>query len=128
MRTSLQAIAQKAKKHKKYRFQNLYGMLDVIGLTEAWSKIKKKAAPGIDRVTAAEYGKELTKNIQETVAALKEKRYKARLVRRTYIPKGQGKVRPLGILSVSSYCTPPKTVLDLKKVLLKTSFHFHQAP
>jgi retron-type reverse transcriptase len=76
-------------------------MLDVIGLIEAWSKIKKKAAPGIDRVTATEYGKDLIKNIQETVAALKEKRYKARLVRRTYIPKGQGKMRPLGILVVA---------------------------
>ncbi len=101
MRTSLQAIAQKAKKHKKYRFQNLYGMLDVIGLTEAWAKIKKKAAPGVDRVTAAEFAKDLGKNIRETVAALKEKRYKARLVRRAYIPKGEGKMRPLVILVVA---------------------------
>lgn len=101
MRTSQQAIAQKAKKHKKYRFQNLYGMLDVVGLTEAWAKIKKKAAPGVDKVTAAEFAKDLGKNIQETVAALKEKRYKARLVRRVYIEKEAGKMRPLGILVVA---------------------------
>jgi len=101
MRTSLQAIAQKAKKHKQYRFQNLYGMLDTIGLTDAWAKINKKAAPGVDGVTAAEFAKNLTQNIQEAVAALKGKRYKARLVRRTYIPKEPGKMRPLGIMVVA---------------------------
>jgi len=101
MRTSLQAIAEKAKKHKQYRFQNLYGMLDVMGLTEAWAKIKKKAAPGVDQETAAEFAKGLGRNIQEIVTELKEKRYKARLVRRTYIPKELGKKRPLGVLVVA---------------------------
>ena len=101
MRTSLQAIAQKAKEHKEYRFQNLYGMLDVVGLTEAWANINKKAAPGVDKETAAEFGKNLGKNIQEIVTALKEKRYKAKLVRRTYIPKEPGKKRPLGILVIA---------------------------
>lgn len=97
MRTSLQAIAEKAKKHKKYRFQNLYRMLDVSGLVAAWAKINKKSVPGIDAVTAGQFAKDLSKNIQETVMELKEKRYKAKLVRRTYIPKGEGKTRPLGI-------------------------------
>jgi RNA-directed DNA polymerase len=101
MRTSLQAIAQKAKEHKEYRFQNLYGMLDVIGLTEAWANINKKAAPGVDKETAAEFGKNLGKNIQKIVTELKEKRYKAKLVRRTYIPKEPEKKRPLGILVIA---------------------------
>ena len=97
MQTSLQAIANKAMKHKQYRFQNLYRMLDFTGLTDAWTDIKKKATPGVDRVTAVEFAKDFEKNIQAIVAELKEKRYKAKLVRRTYIPKGPGKVRPLGI-------------------------------
>lgn len=97
MQTSLQAIAEKAKKHKQYRFQNLYRMLNVAGLTNAWKGIKKQAAPGIDRITALEFAKNLEENIQAVVAELKEKRYKAKLVRRTYIPKGPGKMRPLGI-------------------------------
>jgi RNA-directed DNA polymerase len=100
MLTSLQAIAEKARKLKGYRFQNLYGILDVEGLMEAWKKIKKKAAPGVDGETAAEYGENLEENIQNTVEELKEKRYKARLIRRTYIPKEKGKLRPLGILVV----------------------------
>jgi RNA-directed DNA polymerase len=100
MLTSLQAIAEKARKLKGYRFQNLYGMLDVEGLMEAWKKIKKKAAPGVDGKTAAEYGENLEENIQNTVEELKGKRYKARLIRRTYIPKEKGKLRPLGILVV----------------------------
>jgi RNA-directed DNA polymerase len=100
MQTSLQAIAEKAKRLKKHRFQNLYRMLDYERLMEAWKKIKKKAAPGVDGVTAAEYGKNLEENVRSTVEELKGKRYKARLIRRKYIPKEKGKFRPLGILVV----------------------------
>jgi RNA-directed DNA polymerase len=100
MLTSLQAIAEKARKLKGYRFQNLYGKLNVEGLMEAWKKIKKKAAPGVDGETAAEYSKNLEENIQSTVEELKGKRYKARLIRRKYIPKEKGKLRTLGILVV----------------------------
>jgi RNA-directed DNA polymerase len=100
MQTSLQAIAEKAKRLKEYRFQNLYGMLDIERLKEAWKKIKKKAAPGVDGMTAAEYAKNLEENVRSTVEELKKKRYKARLIRRAYIPKEKGKDRPLGILAV----------------------------
>lgn len=70
MQTSLQAIANKAKKHKHYRFQNLYRLLDVAGLTDTWTGIKKQAAPGIDRITAMEFAKNLEGNIQRIVAEL----------------------------------------------------------
>jgi RNA-directed DNA polymerase len=100
MQTSLQAIAEKARRLKDYRFQNLYGMMDYGMLMEAWKSIKKKAAPGIDGITAAEYAKNLEENLQRTVEELKEKRYKARLIRRAYIPKEKGKLRALGILVI----------------------------
>jgi group II intron reverse transcriptase/maturase len=101
MQTSLRAIAKKAKEFGKYRFRNLYGMLNVNLLTEAWAELNRKAASGVDGKTADDYAKDLKSNIQETVEELKDERYHAKLVRRVYIPKGEGKVRPLGLLTIS---------------------------
>ena len=56
-----------------------------------------KAASGVDRTTAREYGKNLRDNIKDLVKRLKEKRYRTKLVRRVCIPKSGGKHRPLGI-------------------------------
>lgn len=100
MKTSLQGIAQKARTHKKHRFRDLYRMLNEENLHESWKEIRKDAAYGVDHVSAEEYEKELSKNIRELVKRLKEKRYRAQLVRRQYIPKENGKLRPLGIPAV----------------------------
>jgi RNA-directed DNA polymerase len=97
MRTSLQGIARKAKENKRHRFRDLYRLLNEEGLLESWRRLNKAAAAGADRVTAREYERRLLSNIRELVKRLKEKRYKAKLVRRVYIPKGGGKLRPLGI-------------------------------
>lgn len=97
MQTSLQAIAQKAIQLKQYRFRDLYRMIDERALYEAWREINKQAAPGIDKVTAQEFAKNLDQNIRETVERLKKKSYRAKLVRRKDISKGEGKTRPLGI-------------------------------
>jgi group II intron reverse transcriptase/maturase len=59
--------------------------------------IKKDAASGVDKITAEEYQENLLGNIEDLAQRLKEKRYKAKLVRRVYIPKDNGKERPLGI-------------------------------
>ena len=61
------------------------------------SYIRKDAAYGVDRVSAKEYEQNLDENIHQLVEDLKQKRYRAKLVRRRYIPKGNGKLRPLGI-------------------------------
>ena len=97
VQTSLSGIANKARDNKKYRFRNLYGMLDETLLHDSWGRIKKTAAAGVDGVSAADFRTELDGNIRQLVEDLKGKRYKARFVRRKYIPKGQGKMRPLGI-------------------------------
>lgn len=97
MQTSLQGIAKKAASQKRYRFRNLYGMLNEAMLKDCWREIRKDAAYGVDRVSAKEYEQNLEENIRQLVERLKRKRYRARLVRRVYIPKGEGKVRPLGI-------------------------------
>jgi RNA-directed DNA polymerase len=96
--TSLRGIADKAKREPKHRFRNLYGMLNEAFLHESWRWVRKNAAGGVDRVSAQEYERELTANIRGLVERLKQKRYRAKLVRRQWIPKGTGgELRPLGI-------------------------------
>lgn len=97
MQTSLQGIANKARRDKRYRFRDLGGMLSEEALIDTWKLMNRKAAPGIDRQTAQEYEKDLATNVQDLVSRLKGKRYRARLVKRVYIPKADGKLRPLGL-------------------------------
>jgi RNA-directed DNA polymerase len=95
--TSLRGIANKAKADKQHRFRDLYRCLDAELLLDCWHDLNKEVASGIDGVTAAAYEEELEANIQALVGRLKAKRYRTKLVRRKYIPKEEGKVRPLGI-------------------------------
>lgn len=100
VQTSLLGIAKKAKSEKRYRFRNLYRELNEELLRDSWRLLRKDAALGVDRVSAAEYEANLEENIHQLVERLKRKRYRARLVRRHYIPKGEGKWRPLGIPAI----------------------------
>jgi RNA-directed DNA polymerase len=100
VQTSLQGIANKAAKQKGYRFRNLYGMLNEELLLDSWHEIRKDAASGVDGVSATEYEQSLEENVHQLVINLKKKRYRAKMVRRRHIPKGEGKTRPLGIPAV----------------------------
>ncbi len=95
--TSLEGIALTASLNKTHRFRNLYGELTSECLLIAWTRINKDAASGVDKLTAEAYQEHLLGNIHNLAQRLKEKTYKAKLVRRTYIPKDNGKERPLGI-------------------------------
>ncbi len=97
VQTSLLGIAKKAESDKRYRFRNLYRELNEELLLDSWRLLRKDAALGVDRVSAAEYEANLEENIKQLVERLKRKSYRARLVRRHYIPKGDGRMRPLGI-------------------------------
>jgi RNA-directed DNA polymerase len=98
MHPSLQAIAKKAREKRSYRFRNLYRLLNEEMLLDAWKRLNRRAACGVDRMTVEEYERNLMSNIRSLVQRLKQKRYKAKLVRRVYIPKGKGKLRPLAHL------------------------------
>jgi RNA-directed DNA polymerase len=100
VQTSLQAIAKKASEQPEYRFRNLFGMLNEEMLKDSWQFIRKNAACGVDRVSAKEYEQNLDENIHQLVEDLKQKRYRAKLVRRVLIPKENGKTRPLGIPAI----------------------------
>ncbi|SET39141.1 Reverse transcriptase (RNA-dependent DNA polymerase) [Nitrosomonas marina] len=95
--TSLQAIADKAKAKRTHRFGNLYRELNEVLFTDSWRRLNKSAAAGVDRVKARDYEKDLQHNIIAVVNKLKQKRYRTKLVKRHYIPKSNGKLRPLGL-------------------------------
>ena len=95
--TSLRAIAKKAVQDKTHRFGGLYRLLNQANLRECFFQLRKDAAPGVDGVRFEEYERNLDENLRSLVQRLMNKSYRARLVRRKYIPKGNGKLRPLGI-------------------------------
>ena len=97
MPTSLLAIAKKAQEKKDTRFFNLYRLIDENLLLDCWRDIRKNAAYGVDRIGARQYGENLMDNIRNLVERLKRKSYRARPVRRHWISKQDGKMRPLGI-------------------------------
>jgi len=97
MQTSLRGIAKRAKEDPKHRFGNLYSLLDEKNLTWCFPQLNQKAAPGVDAVDWTAFKADLIGNVSHLATALKEKRYKAKLVRRRNIPKPGGKQRPLGI-------------------------------
>jgi len=95
--TFLRAIAEKAYRDKHHRFGDLYRWLKPDVLRLCFYRLRKDAASGVDGVTFEQYEKNLEGNLTKLVERLKRKAYRARLVRRKYIPKGKGKLRPLGI-------------------------------
>ena len=122
--TFLQAISIKAGTAKAHRFQNLYGSLNESLLHKAWRNLNKRGAPGVDRVTIAQYGENLGENIKRLVERLKRDEYRSRLIRRKYIPKGNGKERPLGIPVVED-----RLLQGAVRLLLEAIFEqdFHKA-
>jgi group II intron reverse transcriptase/maturase len=99
--TSLQGIANKATQDKTYRFRNLFGLLTTGFLFWCWDYINRKAIAGIDGFDAQAYEENLLPNIEQLVNQLKANTYKAKLVLRKYIPKTDGKLRPLGIPAIA---------------------------
>ena len=95
--TFLRAIAEKAFQDKHHRFGDLYRWLNQDVLRLCFLRLRKDAASGVDGVTFQQYEKDLEANLRDLVGRLKRKAYRARLVRRKYIPKGPGRFRPLGI-------------------------------
>ena len=120
--TFLQGLSTKAGTAKAHRFQNLYGSLNESLLYQAWGNLNKQGAPGVDKVTVAQYGENLGTNIKRLVERLKHGDYRSRLIRRKYIPKGNGKVRPLGIPVVED-----RLLQGAAKLLLEAIFEqdFH---
>jgi len=97
MPTSLRGIANRARKDPAAQFGDLSGLLSVQNLHWCFHQLRKKAACGVDGVTFEQYERNLDENLEGLVERLKKGTYRAKLVRRKNIPKGNGKTRSLGI-------------------------------
>ena len=97
VQTSLRGIAKTASLNKHHRFRDLYRLLNMEMLHLAWKGLNKNSAIADDDISVREYGGDLDANLERLVERLKQKRYRAKLIKRRYIPKGNGKKRPLGI-------------------------------
>lgn len=85
---------------KKYgRGQSLMRFINKETLTESYRRQPKGKAVGVDEVTKEGYGENLEENIQNRIVRMKKFSYRPYPVRRAYIPKGNGKLRGLGVPS-----------------------------
>ena len=101
----LERITKRAEADKAARFNNLYSALTYEMLYEAFCRLKRGKAPGVDGVTLEEYGSNLIANLRSLVDRLHRQSYGPQPSLRRLIPKGNGKTRPLGIATVAAYCT-----------------------
>ena len=113
METKLERIASKSANTKRPEFTSLYHLINKELLMQCHKEADGNKAVGIDEITKREYSENLEGNIENLVDRLKRKSYKPMPSLRVYIPKSNGKMRPLGIA-----CYEDKIVqLALKKIL-----------
>ena len=97
MQTSLKGIAKRAKEDKNCKFRSLNREITPKLLYECFEDMNRKSSVGVDGVDYDEYKGKLDTNLRSLLERVENGTYHASLVRRHYIPKGNGKVRPLGI-------------------------------
>lgn len=98
--SSLYSIRRKAQLEKKTRFNNLFNYLKPVLLEESYFDLKRNAAAGIDEVDWKKYGQNLSQKISDSHERLHSGSYRAQPVKRSYISKSNGSLRPLGITAI----------------------------
>lgn len=96
--TELQRIGERARKKPTEQWTNLLSHIKVPLLKEAYYRLRKNAASGVDGVTWKEYGERLDERLLDLQDRIHRGSYHPQPVRRVHIPKGDGKTRPLGLL------------------------------
>jgi len=104
--TSRQGRANKARVNTQPRFRALYRCLDAELVLVCWQDLNHEAASGGDHVPAEAYGAKLHANIEALVQRLQAQRYRAKLVRRCYLPQENGKVSPRGMPALADKLGP----------------------
>jgi group II intron reverse transcriptase/maturase len=94
-------IGQAARTDKARRFTTLlHHVYNVETLHEAYFSLKREAAPGVDGETWQTYGESLESNLNDLSDRLRRGAYRAKPVRRVFIPKPDGRLRPLGVTTL----------------------------
>ncbi|HNX49734.1 MAG TPA: group II intron reverse transcriptase/maturase [Thermoanaerobaculaceae bacterium] len=96
--SELERVREVAKRDKQARFSALWHhVTEVDRLREAFLALKRESAPGVDAVTWREYEVGLESRVSDLASRLTRGAYRARPVRRVYIPKPDGRQRPIGV-------------------------------
>jgi len=117
LQSKLERIRQAARRDKKLRFTALWHhVCDVERLREVYFAMKRKAAAGVDGETWQHYGENLEDNLQGLCEKLKRGAYRAKPVKRVYIPKADGRQRPLGVPALEDKIVQGATVAVLNAI------------
>jgi RNA-directed DNA polymerase len=96
--SALEAIRKAAKANKEMRFSALlHHVYNIDALTEAFYSLKRNAAAGVDGQTWERYEESLAGNLQDLSERLRSGAYRAKPVKRVYVPKSDGRQRPIGV-------------------------------
>ena len=120
--SALERIRYAAKRDKKQRFTALlHHVYDVDCLRRSYFALKRDAAAGVDGWTWQGYGEELESNLKDLSLRLKRGAYRARPVRRAYIPKADGRQRPLGVPSLEDKIVQ-RSVVEVLNAIYESDF------
>ena len=120
--TKLHRLAEQARRHPERVFTTLHHLIDVEFLHEAFLRLRKNAASGVDNMTAAEYAEGLDQRLTELHLRVHENRYRAKPVRRVWIAKEDGKRRPLGVPALEDKILQ-RAVQMVLSAIYETQFH-----
>src|SRR6202165_825211 len=98
--SGLERVREAARKDKALRFTALLHHVSIDLLRESYYSLKRKAAPGVDGVTWEEYGQDLEAQLCDLHGRIHRGAYRAKPTRRVWIPKSDGRKRPLGITAL----------------------------
>ena len=120
--SALERVRQAAERDKKVRFTALlHHVYNIEHLRAAYHALKRDAAPGIDGETWEHYGQALEANLADLSGRLKRRAYRAKPVKRTYIPKADGRQRPLGIPTLEDKLVQ-RTTVEVLNAIYETDF------
>jgi group II intron reverse transcriptase/maturase len=113
---ALERIRQAARQRKKEKFTALFHHLTIDLLEDAFNELKEDAAAGVDGVTWKEYDANLERNLEDLHARLHRGAYRALPSRRVYIPKPDGRQRPLAVAALEDKVVQRATVAVLNAI------------
>ncbi len=114
-------MRRRAAADKEARFTALMHHVTVGRLREAYWAVNPRAATGVDGVTWYAYGLELEANLRDLHTRIQVGSYRARPSRRAYIPKADGRLRPLGIAALEDKIAQ-RAVVEVLNAVYETDF------